>query len=60
MHTGTTELGQISYSYSVLAPLSNVIPPLNTLVQLVHLRVPQSKVFMAEDLKKSNIPTSNL
>ena len=36
------------------------IPPLITFVQMVHLRVPQSKVFLAEDLKKINIPTSNL
>ena len=60
MHTDTTDLGHISYSYSVAVPLSNGMPPPNTLVQIVHLRVPQSKVFLAEDLKKINIPTSNL
>ena len=61
MHTGTTDLGQISYSYSAAAPLSNGVPPLNAFVQMVHLRVPQSKVFLAENLKKSiYVPTSNL
>ena len=60
MHTGTIDLGQISYFYSVAAPLSNGILPLNTFDQMVLLRVPQYKVFLAEVLKKIDIQTSNL
>ena len=55
-----SHLRQISYSYSVAAPLSNGIPPLNTFIQMVLLWVPQYKLFLAEVLKKIDIQTSNL
>ena len=40
MHTGTTDLGHFSY-------------PKQWNTTTKYLRVPQSKVFLAEDLKKS-------
>ena len=44
MHTGTTDLGHFSY-------------PKQWNTTTKYLRVPQSKVFLAEDLKKINVPT---